>query len=189
MLTDTIPQDLVWDLKGLTKPEQAVNFFRCFENSFCVYSRSVEKIYTDYNNFVTGAPRRKKLVILPNFERYDTFFNEINRDSVTPTQIYVFAERTGRQIRIFLTGRSRTDRKLLKLPFLKGLKAMRQGVFAEGCFLPILAQGDLRELPEQTTPYMRLHQVHVDRLTHRSQFDRSQINEACWLGLTNTFQL
>jgi hypothetical protein len=49
--------DLVWDLDSFQKRQRAQDFVMGFENQLCVYSGSVEQLYTNYNIF----SRKKKI--------------------------------------------------------------------------------------------------------------------------------
>ena len=44
-------RDLVWDLDQFKQQKLAQEFVLQFENRICVYSGSVEQIYTNYNVF------------------------------------------------------------------------------------------------------------------------------------------
>lgn len=66
-------KDLVWDLDKFNKRKQAQKFVMGFENKLCVFSGSVEQLYTNYNIFFPKEEDRK-LVILPNpYAHHDTF--------------------------------------------------------------------------------------------------------------------
>src|SRR5690606_22272361 len=65
--------DLIWDLDAFKQRQQAIDFVMSFENRLCVYSNSVEQLYTNYNLFFPKEENRK-LVVLPNpYAQHDTY--------------------------------------------------------------------------------------------------------------------
>jgi len=92
--------DLVWDLDSFQKRQRAQDFVMGFENQLCVYSGSVEQLYTNYNIFFPKEENRK-LVILPNpYAHHDTFYG-ITEDAVKPTGLFLVpADSTGASKRL-----------------------------------------------------------------------------------------
>ena len=43
--------DLAWDLEEFNHRQRAMDFVMQFESTMCVYSPSVEQLYTTYNMF------------------------------------------------------------------------------------------------------------------------------------------
>ena len=71
--------------------KKAVDFVLGFENKLCVYSPTVEQLYTNYNIFFPKEEERK-LVILPNpYSPHDTY-NGIPVGSVVPTGMEIIPE-------------------------------------------------------------------------------------------------
>lgn len=188
MLTNTLPKDLIWQLDQLTHPVHTGNFFRSFRNSFCVYSGTVSKLYTEYESHITKRENgEQRLVIMPDMLQFESLFHDIRDEAIMETDMFVFAQRHGNQHRVYLTGPGRSDNRPIKLPFAKGLKALRAGMYQQNRFLPVLKQGDLREIPNQAIPFLRLHRIDLDRLDYKSSFEIKQIMSACWQGLEKTF--
>ena len=52
-------KDLVWDLEAFNQRQRAIDFVMGFENRLCVFSGSVEQLYTNYNIFFPNEEDRK----------------------------------------------------------------------------------------------------------------------------------
>ncbi len=166
--------DLVWDLDAFNQRQRAIDFVMGFENKLCVFSNSVEQLYTNYNIFFPREEARK-LVILPNpYTPHDTF-NGIGDTVVTATGMAimpgVFKGKSTLYLRIpFKSGSFRT------IPLQMGLKVVQQQCPPTKPFLPVLMKGDLREL-DASTPCLHIHRIHVDRLLSHSGLERSNIEK------------
>ena len=80
--------DLAWELDDFNHRQRAMDFVKQFESTMCVYSASVEQIYTSYNMFF---PQEwdSKLVIIPDPAVFhDTFFH-ITPNAVGATGLYI----------------------------------------------------------------------------------------------------
>jgi len=164
-------KDLVWDLDAFQQRQRAVDFVMSFENKLCVYSRSVEQLYTNYNIFFPKEEARK-LVILPDpYAPHDTF-NGIPERAVTPTGMSIVPSQDGTlSLRIpFKHGKA--SHRLL--PLKRGLEMVAQRLPTGKSFLPVLMKGDLREL-DSTTPCLYLNFIHLDRLADHSELERTGI--------------
>ncbi len=169
-------KDLVWDLDTFNQRQRAVEFVMGFENRLCVYSSSVEQLYTNYNIFFPKEEDRK-LVILPDpYAPHDTF-NGLPESSVTATNMEVLPGQYQGKPCLFLRipFRSGTVKHRL-VPLQMGLKIIRQQRPADKPFLPVLMKGDLREL-NASTPCLHLHAIHLDRLKEHSALERSGIQK------------
>ena len=167
-------KDLVWDLDAFNQRQRAVDFVLGFENRLCVFSNSVDQLYTNYNIFFPKEEERK-LVILPNpYAPHDTY-NGIPSVSVVPTGMEiipgVYQNKACLLLRIpFRSGTV----KYRAVPLQMGLKIVRQQRPSNKPFLPVLMKGDLREL-NATTPCLHLHAIRVDLLTDHSTLERNGI--------------
>lgn len=169
-------KDLVWDLDAFNQRQRAIEFVLGFENRLCVYSSSVEQLYTNYNIFFPKEEDRK-LVILPNpYTPHDTF-NGIPESAVTSTNMEVFpGSFQGKpSLLLRIPFRSGTVKHRL-VPLQMGLKIIRQQRPANKPFLPVLMKGDLREL-DASTPCLHLHALHLDRLIEHSMLERNGIQK------------
>ena len=166
--------DLAWDLDDFAQAQRAMDFVRQFETTLCVYSPSVEQIYSTYNMFFPEDWDRK-LVILPDSGAYhDTFFY-VERDSVTATGLYIIPGQLIGKKGLYLANVDE-NRSLGKrqVPFETAVRAIMANRPDDDPFLPVLAKGDLREL-EQSWPVLHLHRVRPLALSQMSNLDRSNL--------------
>ena len=178
--------DLAWDLDDFNNRQRAMDFVMQFEHTMCVYSPSVQQLYTNYNMYFPKEWERK-LVILPDPSAYhDTFFY-IDTQAVVATGLYIIPgeliERTG----LFLSNVSQ-DRTLgdRQIPFEAGMKAIMGKRPEDDPFLPVLAKGDLRAF-EQSWPVMHLHRVKPKVLAEISDLDRNQLGNVILEKLESLF--
>jgi hypothetical protein len=169
-------KDLIWDLDAFNQRQRAVEFVMGFENSLCVYSSSVEQLYTNYNIFFPKEEDRK-LVILPNpYTPHDTY-NNIPSEAVVPTAMEIIhgivKGQPGLVLRIpFRSGTV----KYRAVPLQMGLAIIRQQRPPNKPFLPVLMKGDLREL-NASTPCLHLHTIQLDKLVEHSLLEREGIHK------------
>jgi hypothetical protein len=169
-------KDLIWDLDAFNQRQRAVDFVLGFENKLCVYSSSVDQLYTNYNIFFPKEEERK-LVILPNpYTPHDTY-NGIPFDVVVPTGMEiipgVYQAKSCLLLRIpFKSGAV----KYRTVPLQMGLRIIKQQRPAHKPFLPVLMKGDLREL-DASTPCLHLHAIQLDKLTDHSTLERNGIHK------------
>jgi hypothetical protein len=163
--------DLAWELDDFAQAQRAMDFVRQFETTLCVYSPSVEQIYSTYNMFFPDEWDRK-LVILPDTGAYhDTFFH-VERDSVRATGLYIIPGQLIGKTGLYLANVDE-DRSLgtRQVPFAAGMQAIKAAQTIEDPFLPVLAKGDLREL-HQSWPVLHLHRVRPIGISQMSELDR-----------------
>ncbi len=177
------PRDLVWSLADFRSPDNAMKFFDMFKNSFMVYSSSVEKLYCEYSSQLTGPLGRQRMVVLPDFNHYDSIFSRIDSAAVSETSIVIYPKHEQGKTLLIVSGHSKTAGTREKLPLRQGLKALKMGYFGHNPMLPALMLGDLREFPEKRLPYLRLHSVDCDKLAGLSGFERSDIAKGAWAKL------
>ncbi len=176
-------KDLVWDLEAFNQRQRAMDFVMGFESKLCVYSGSVEQLYTNYNIFF---PREEghKLVILPNpYAPHDTY-NGIPPESVTPTGLQILPGMVNGEPRLMLAIPFRSGSSRYRtIPLQAGLRVVAQQRPPERPFLPVLMKGDLREL-DASTPCLHLHAINLDRLEEHSTLERSGIRRVITERLT-----
>lgn len=163
-------KDLVWDLDQFKQRKLAQDFVLQFENRVCVYSGSVEQIYTNYNVFFPKEENRK-LVILPNpFAHHDIFHN-VPEEAVLPTGLMIvpdyFSAKQKMMLRIPLRKGSEPYRLV---PLNAGLRLINGRRPADQPLLPMLVKGDLRELDE-STPSLHLHSINLKRVGNLSAME------------------
>jgi hypothetical protein len=163
-----------------------MDFVMQFEHTMCVYSPSVEQLYTNYNMYFPKELQRK-LVILPDPTAFhDTFFFIDNR-AVVATGLYIIPgeliERQGLFLSNVLEDRSLGRRQI---PFEAGMRAIMINRPDDDPFLPVLAKGDLRSF-EQAWPVMHLHRVKPLVLAEISDLDRVQLGNVIMEKLESLF--
>ncbi len=173
---DTDNRDLVWDLDSLNQRQQAIDFVMGFENKICIYSGSVEQLYTNYNIFFPKEESRK-LVILPNpYAHHDTY-QGIPEGAVTATGLHIIPGGPPHNPTLQLTIPFKSGKtKYRTVPLQVGLRVINQRRPPNRPLLPIVMKGDLRELDSQT-PCLHLHCIHLGRLDKMSSLDSNSIRQ------------
>ncbi len=177
--------DLAWDL-DFTHRQRAHNFVAQFEATLCVYSPSVEQVYTTYNMYFPKDWDRK-LVILPDSGAFHDTFNNIKHEAVVATGLYIIPGELINKTGLYLANVDQ-DRSLGKrqVPFEPGMKTIMASRPDDDPFLPVLAKGDLREL-EQSWPVLHLHRVKPAVLQELSEFDRESLRSVVTEKLESLF--
>jgi hypothetical protein len=178
------PRDLVWSLENFQSPDNAMKFFEAFQNCFMIYSNSVEKLYCEYKAHLTGPSGRRRMVVLPDFNQYESIFSRVNNDAISETSIHVYPTLKEGKTRLILSGHASASQKLEKLPLKQGLRALKIGYFDSTKIMPVLMLGDLREFPEKKLPYLKLHAVDTSKLTGISEFEQNDIADGAWAKLS-----
>lgn len=178
--------DLAWDLDDFTDRDRAMDFVMQFESTLCVYSPSVEQLYTNYNMFFPKEFERK-MVILPDPNAFhDTFFY-IAQEAVVATGLYVIpgelVDKEGLYLANVKEDRTLGDRQI---PFILGMRAIMANRPPDDPFLPVLAKGDLREF-DDSWPVMHLHRVKPKVLAEISELDRSSLGSVISEKLDSLF--
>ncbi len=178
--------DLAWDLDEFTQRQRALEFVTQFQSTLCVYSPTVDMLYSTYE-IVLPEDQDAKLVILPDASAfYDTFTHILNH-AVKPTGLYVVpGELIGKQ-GLFIAN-VREDRTLgaRQIPFEMGIRTIITNQPKDDPFLPVLTKGDLREF-NQTWPVLHLHRVRPNTLDHLSQLDRANLGNVITEKLESLF--
>ena len=177
--------DLAWDI-DFTQAQRAMDFVLQFEQTLCVYSPSVQQIYSTYNMFFPDDWGRK-LVILPDAAAYhDTFFH-VDRTAVTATGLNIIPGELIDREGLFLANVN-ADRSLghRQVPFEAGLRAIMSKRPKDDPFLPVLAKGDLREL-QQSWPVLHLHRIHPASIDNMSDLDRTNLTNVISEKLESLF--
>ncbi len=166
--------DLVWDINQFNKKNRASRFIMSFENKICVYSHSVEQLYSNYSIFMPQQAERKA-VILPNPSAYHDTFQLISNDAIYPTGLYIVAanpKNMNSKLNLAIPKKSNNHKKRYKLFSLdEGLDLINNKRPDDKPFLPVLIKGDLREL-NSDTPCLHLHAINIDKLVishHQSE--------------------
>ena len=174
----SVNNDLVWDLDKFRHRQLASDFVKRFENKLCVYSRSVEQIYSNYNIFFPDDEDRK-MVILPDPYAYHDTFQGIPEMAVQMTGLTIVpGELIGKKgLHLTIPMKTSEGKKTRVIPLQVAINAINQRRPEENPFLPILVKGDLREI-KQKLPALHLHCVVLDKLVECSMFERRGIKQA-----------
>jgi len=177
--------DLAWDI-DFSNRQRAQDFVMQFESTLCVYSPSVQQVYTSYNMYFPKDWGRK-LVILPDPTAFHDTFNYIDHDSVVATGLYIIPgeliDKDGLYLANVDENRTMGDRRV---PFEPGIKTIMANRPDEDPFLPVLAKGDLREF-EQSWPVLHLHRIKPAFLKELSEFDRASLRSVVTEKLESLF--
>lgn len=170
--------DLVWDMDEFKHRKLATDFVKRFENKLCVYSGSVEQLYSNYNIYFPEDEGRK-MVILPDPYAYHDTFQGVIEEAIQKTGLTIVpGELIGKQgLHLTIPVKDEQgNRKYRVVPLQAGLQAINKRRPADKPFLPILMKGDLREI-ENKVPALHLHSIQIDRLVTRSALERSSIQQ------------
>jgi len=178
--------DLAWDIGVGIDRDVARDFIMQFETTLCVYSSTVEQLYSNYHIYFPEEYDRK-MVILPDPGAFHDTFNGIVNDAVTITGLYIIPGELIDKPGLFLANVNK-DRTLgnRRIPFEAGLRTIMKNRPADDPFLPVLAKGDLRAF-EQSWPVLHLHRIKLKSLTERSELDRTNIHNVVLEKLESLF--
>lgn len=179
--------DLEWNLDKLQSQKKAREFVMHFESRLCIYSDSVEQLYTNYTiNF--SSRENAPLVILPNPYAFHDTYNNINPESVRDTGLFILPGETVNRSGLQIVQRSRKTGKMsAPIPFRNALRKILSSQASDDPFLPILVKGDLREF-NSNTPCLHLHRIRLDQLTNISGFQKSSVKRAINENLYNLYK-
>lgn len=179
--------DLEWNLDKLHSRKKARAFVLHFESRLCIYSDSVEQLYTNYTiNFADreNAP----LVILPNPYAFHDTYSNITPEAVKGTGLFVLPGETVDKSGLQIVQRQRqTGDMSAPIPFRNALRKILSSQSSEDPFLPVLVKGDLREF-NNATPCLHLHRIRLDKLDSLSGFQRSSIKKTINENLYDLYQ-
>lgn len=169
---DTSNKDLVWNLTSISEKRAAVDFFSHLKDAVCVYSPSVEILYTNYEvhplgDFTNG------LVMLPNPEAHHDQFYHISPSAIAGINVSIVPGKPYKQpgfLIQFQNGSVETfKRGLMKLNVLFKRKNLP--------FLPVVKRGDLRQV-NSFHPSLFLHVVKPSLLDQVSELDKNYLEKA-----------
>ena len=178
--------DLAWDIGEGIDRDRAIDFIMQFETTLCVYSASVEKLYSTYNIYFPREYHRK-MVILPDPAAFHDTFSGIVATAVQMTGLYIIPGELINQMGLYLAN-VKKDRSLgdRRIPFEEGMRTLMSNRPADDPFLPVLAKGDLRGF-EESWPVLHLHRVKLAELAERSELERTNIRNAVIEKLESMF--
>jgi hypothetical protein len=171
-------QDLIWDMNNIARRELAERFIKLFENRLCVFSESVQQLYTNYNLHFPSEMGRK-MVVLPNPYAFHDTLHGIEAIAVRKTGLCVLPGVVLGKPGLLMSTLVKEGGPAPKtMPFKPALAQIISSQKKAGdIFLPIMMKGDLREFNQQM-PYIHLHRLQVNRLTRLSSFERDDIQQS-----------
>ena len=174
-------RDLIWDLDTFKRRQAAQNFVLSLEKKLCVFSGSVEQLYSNYDIFFPKEENRK-MVILPNpYAHHDTFHGIPERAAKPTGLLLVPADPEDPKGRLNLIIPFKAEKtKYRRVPFEVGLRLINSERPPDKPFLPVLMKGDLRELNTQT-PCLHLHTLSLSELGEMSELELSDIKKVITL--------
>ena len=169
--------DLVWSVGNFSQAKVAANFISLFAKRLCIYSASVEQLYTNYTvQFVDTDGASIKIVPDPD-SHYDTYQNipvealESSGLTIIPGEL---VGKKGLQLSIPL--QDDEGKKMRVVPLQLGLKAINKRRSGNRLFLPVVVKGDLRALREKV-PVLHLHTIRLDKMMQLSEMERNGIRK------------
>jgi hypothetical protein len=178
--------DLAWDIGAGIDRDVARDFIMQFETTLCVYSASVEQLYSNYHIYFPEEYDRK-MVILPEPAAFHDTFNGVVPEAVTVTGLYIIPGELIDKPGLYLANVTR-ERTLgnRRIPFEAGLRTIMKNRPEADPLLPVLAKGDLRAF-EQSWPVLHLHRVKLEAMRERSELDRTNIRNVILEKLESLF--
>jgi hypothetical protein len=166
--------DLIWDLEHISQHQQAAEFVKRFENKLCVFSPTVNQLYSNYNIFFPEDQGRN-MVVLPDPYAFHDTFSHVPESAVQPTGLHIVPgetiNRTG--LYIVITQKDSNVRSI-PIPFKEGLRQILKRFQGNDPFLPVLKKGDLREF-DSDMPCLHLHRLRLNVLKDMSPLERQGI--------------
>ncbi|ARU59396.1 MAG: hypothetical protein MI864_05570 [Pseudomonadales bacterium] len=176
---DSLPanKDLIWDVGATHYRERATRFVRQFENRLCVFSNSVEQLYTNYSMYLPEDQERNLIIIPDPYAFHDTF-HHVERECVSQTSLYIIPGEVVKRPGLFIMMPSKNSAQKPKLlPLSQVLKLFIQHRPADDPFLPVLVKGDLKPFNKHL-PCLRLHRLEPNKITRMSEFSRKDLRNA-----------
>jgi hypothetical protein len=173
-MSQTKNDDLEWDLANIQQAERARRFVSQFENLLCVYSPSINQIYSNYTiNF--PADNDKKLVVLPNPYSFHDTFTGIDQSTIRDTGLFIIPGELIRKKGLYIYVKLKnTQKQPAPVPLKAGLARILSSQNSDDPFLPVLVKGDLREFRSEL-PCLHLHRLKLSAISGMSQFEKKDI--------------
>jgi hypothetical protein len=164
-------KDLIWDLDTFKQRKRAHEFVLNFENRLCVFSGTVQQLYTNYNIYMP-AEENSRLVILPNPYAHHDIFQGIPETAVKATGLHVVPGKTG-ELLLQIPLRN-LEKDVRSVPLQVGFRLINQRRPSHLPLLPVLVKGDLREL-DARTPCLHLHAISLSNMPRLSPLELNEI--------------
>jgi hypothetical protein len=179
--------DLVWDLNKFSKHRKAMDFVKKFENKLCVFSNTVEQMYTNYSIFFPEDTDRQ-MVILPDPYAFHDTFHHLKDNAVQSTGLHIIpGNLIGKQGLYLVISHKDKNVRSVPIPFQAGMRQILRRSNSDDPFLPVLMKGDLREFNNQL-PCLHLHRLRLNKLEALSELERSGIKSVITDKLMKLYQ-
>lgn len=176
-------KDLVWSLTSMKEKEAAIEFFSRLKDSVCIYSPSVEILYTNFEVLPIGD-LNNGLVMLPNpSAQHDQFYN-ISPKAIASIKVAIVPGQPYGHDSFMIQFSSGKV-----VPFKRGLMMLNVMFKKKNIpFLPVVERGDLREVNTRH-PSLYLHVIKPSLLSEVSELDKNYLEKAIVDRFGNIAQL
>ena len=174
---DVSNKDLVWNLGQFSGQHIAANFVRLFENKLCIYSESVEQLYTNYSVKFFGEETLSMKIVPDPDSHYDTFQN-IPVEALESTGLSIIpGQLVGKEgLQLSIPQPQGESGKMRVVSLQAGLESINTKRLGKKPFLPVIIKGDLRALRSKV-PILHLHNMRLDQMTKLSEMERNGIRK------------
>jgi hypothetical protein len=166
--------DLIWGLDHISQQQRATDFVKRFENKLCVFSPTVNQLYSNYSIFFPEDQDRN-MVVLPDPYAFHDTFNHIPADAVQATGLHIVPGETINRSGLYIVITQQDNNvRSIPIPFKEGLRQILKRFQGNDPFLPVLKKGDLREF-DSDMPCLHLHRLRLSALADFSVLERQGI--------------
>lgn len=166
--------DLIWGLDYITDKFKAQAFLKKFERQLCVYSPSVNQLYTCYE-IILPVLKNDSLVVFPNYQDITASYSHINQDAILPTNIFIVSGEALNKEGLFVVIKPKGSTKALKtMPLMEGLKKIQSAFPKDDPFLPVMIKGGLREMGKNI-PCLNISRIKLSALDQCSKLECNAI--------------
>ncbi len=184
MFNQTVNNNLVCEIDNSTE-EKTVGFLKCLEDSLCLFSGSVNKLYADFKiHSVTSY--KNKVIARPRLHTQSEIFHDIPCNAVKPTGVYLFvseAANDNHSESLRLAYKSNKTGKIKSISLKKGMKLLQKKYRNKGEFLPVILNEDFK-FKKSNKQIMQLHRVDINALYFSSDFEKRDITRTVESKLT-----
>lgn len=179
METQSDNNDLVWALDALSDRNAAQDFVLKFENKLCVYSPSVNQVYSNYSMHFPVEEDRN-LIILPSPYAFHDTFNHVNDSSVLRTGMHIIPGEVVGKSGLYLLTLSKTQPgKFTPISLPQAVEMIEKQQSQDNPFLPILVKGDLKPFRSKV-PCLHLHRLNPNKIEGLSNFEIKDIHNCLY---------
>jgi hypothetical protein len=173
--------DLIWDLSHVRNPRLSYRFAEYFSSTIGFYSSSGCVFHTRYR-MRPAKDRERALVVIPDLQdEHDSYYG-VPPEAAIPTRAFICPDADGGlQLRI----RGPNKGKWHILPLREGLDLVQRKL-GESPFLPVIMNGDLREI-EPGIPALHLHRLLPGKISAHSDMELRALRRSIQHKLAERF--